>query len=297
VKEDWNTATTVGERLRWAIEERPRVGRARGVRLFCKDLEARSTARRAAGGDPIPGVSLPSVMAYLPTAARPASKEPSLDFLREAAWACRVNPAWLAFGEGYPTEAIASAATAAHLAGGAPRIATNTPASDVEARRREHAHRMVSRVLEAVGIPRDGRNQLDWRSPRAHLPFWAGAAGELRQRVWQTHLLGLGPDAAQDDAGDADTWIGEAIRGPLLAFGLHPAQMDARWLGEFISALLPVLMSLDSEMRRQLIDRVALEGPGQVASPPQPRAPSPSHRTARSKRPTKSPPKSRGGKK
>lgn len=91
---------TIGERLRWAIGQRPRDGRQRGVRKFQRDIQARSIERADQGERGIPGVTLPSIMTYLND-----ETEPSVEFLREAARVLAVREEWLAFGEGFPTAA------------------------------------------------------------------------------------------------------------------------------------------------------------------------------------------------
>jgi transcriptional regulator with XRE-family HTH domain len=90
---------TIAERMRWAIERRPALGRQRGVRKFQRDIEARSGERRDQGEREIPGVTLPSIMTYLN-----GDTEPTVLFLREAAGVLGVREAWLTCGEGLPTE-------------------------------------------------------------------------------------------------------------------------------------------------------------------------------------------------
>ena len=91
--------STIGKRLRWAIERRPAEGQARGIRKFQRDLTARAVELKEAGGSTIAGLTLPSVMSYLNDAATP-----SVEFIREASQLAGVRATWLAWGEGAPTQ-------------------------------------------------------------------------------------------------------------------------------------------------------------------------------------------------
>lgn len=99
---DWGT---IGGRLRWAIQRRPRDGRKRGVRKFQSDLEERSRGEVEAGQPAIPGVTMPSIQGYLKDEVKP-----SLHFLEQSADLCEVDEDWLITGRGYPTEDQARAA-------------------------------------------------------------------------------------------------------------------------------------------------------------------------------------------
>lgn len=86
--------STIGERLREAIELWPPEGKQRGVRRFQREMEARA-AVLASGGQSLLGVSYPSINSYLN-----GETVPSIEFLREAADLLGVQFVWLVTGEG-----------------------------------------------------------------------------------------------------------------------------------------------------------------------------------------------------
>lgn len=98
-------ARTVGERLRKAITEHwvRQEGERTSIRAFQEEMERRAKDPQVADpqwgrGRPGPGVSYPSINAYLQDEATP-----SLEFLKEAADVLGVRHEWLAFGDREPT--------------------------------------------------------------------------------------------------------------------------------------------------------------------------------------------------
>jgi len=85
---EWET-DTIGGRLGWAIKGQPPVGKRRGIGLLISRLEERKA----------PGANYPSISGYLQDQV-----DPPLAFITAAAGALGVREAWLAFGEGAPTE-------------------------------------------------------------------------------------------------------------------------------------------------------------------------------------------------
>lgn len=83
---------TFAGRLRWAMDQQRPEGRRRGVRLF----QRRISAKRYKD---VPGTSLSAIQTYLRGA------EPARPFIAAAADVLKVRAAWLAFGEGAPTQA------------------------------------------------------------------------------------------------------------------------------------------------------------------------------------------------
>lgn len=81
---------TLGERLRWAIDQQQPEGKSRGVGLLISRLKEHGAL----------GANYPSINSYLSDKV-----EPPLAFVREAANALGVRVEWLAFGVGKPTEA------------------------------------------------------------------------------------------------------------------------------------------------------------------------------------------------
>lgn len=137
--ENWHT---FAERLRWAIDEQPREGRRRGLRLFVKRMEG------------VQGASLSQVQAYLR-----GQTEPSLPFVQAAAHMLGVRAAWLAFGSGAPvlTEAADDAevlalrfATAALFRelGKGPEVVRNVKAG-FSAPYAPSLHRLAMRTMDA----------------------------------------------------------------------------------------------------------------------------------------------------
>lgn len=80
--------TTLGERLRRAIDRQPPEGRSRGIGLLISKIKG------------VTGATYPSIASYLEDDVKPP-----LEFLEAAATALGVRLAWLAFGEGEMTKA------------------------------------------------------------------------------------------------------------------------------------------------------------------------------------------------
>lgn len=97
-----NKMDSISERLRWAVEQQPREGRRRGLRLFQTRMQGRAEARAKKASEPeLVGYSLSAIQGYISS----GGPEPSIDFLKEAAQILNVRLAWLAAGDGYPTVA------------------------------------------------------------------------------------------------------------------------------------------------------------------------------------------------
>jgi hypothetical protein len=67
-------------------------------------MQARADELEKEGGPQLSGVALSTIQTYLPTEDRPPLAEPSYRFVVEAANILSVRGAWLAAGEGAPTE-------------------------------------------------------------------------------------------------------------------------------------------------------------------------------------------------
>ena len=100
--------TTLAGRLRRAIDQQPPMGRSRGIGLLLRKLEDRT----------VRGATYASMTAYLA-----GQQQPSLDLLRAVAEVTGVDARWLVLGDGHPTEAHATEASAAAGAAGAEPVA------------------------------------------------------------------------------------------------------------------------------------------------------------------------------
>ena len=221
---DWGT--TIGERLRWAINQRPRDGRRRGVRKFQSDIANRSSQLVKDGHRAIPGVTMPSIQGYLQDHAKP-----SFYFLEAAADLCRVDEAWLISGKGHPTDEHAEAARTAAATVSAQleigdlfSVTGSGPSLDM-------LHRGV---FETLGRP----------LPDAPPPWLAGLI-----EVWLQLTEGSETDA------DFETVVVETLMGPLERMGVDPVEMyGAGNFDSYVFAMTPVMLMLAAERTRQNLD-------------------------------------------
>ena len=222
MKGDWST---IGGRLRWAIQQRPRDGRQRGVRKFQRDLEIRSKKQVRDGRAAIPGVTIPSIQGYLADVAKP-----SLNFLGPAAELCGVHEDWLVTGVGYPTEDRARAANTA-----AATVSAQIKLGDLFTRTGSEPglallHRRVFKKL---------RRPMTDRPP----PWLAGLI-----EVW------LQLSESEDSDGDADfeATVVETLMRPLKLMGVDPMEMqEGKNFDSYVFAMTPVMLMLTAERARQ----------------------------------------------
>jgi hypothetical protein len=218
--------SSLGGRLRWAIQQRPPQGNKRGVNLFQADLVARSAARAKAGHGPLAGITLPTIRTYLPLKGQPARREPSPSFLREAADLCGVSFAWLVSGEGAPTEAHRAVAG----------IATRSTYSSQGARLQRAA-------FTALGLP----------VPQPHggpggLAPWTAALGEVWVRLVAASVAA---GAGQLDA-QLEAKIGAAVAAPLKALGIKARDVQRSGvLADYLFAVTPALLILARQQQEQ----------------------------------------------
>lgn len=186
------------------------------------------------------GSSYGSVYAYVTGEAK---TEPPLEFLREAADALKVPLAYLVTGDEPVTE------EEAEVGGIAGKTVDELDSSDeleafiaaAEGDREWKASVWLKyRTLNALGIPGpdlspadpDGfREEMrDWKRGVniRHIPHWVPLVAEARRR------LNVDPVA-----------IGEALRGPLDALDVDANAMTREELADYISAMIPVLLTLD----------------------------------------------------
>ena len=220
---DWGT---IGGRLRWAIQQRPRDGRQRGVRKFQRDLEARSQKEVKDGRAAIPGVTMPSIQGYLNDAAKP-----SYYFFEEAADLCQVDEPWLMTGVGYPNEDQAKVA----------RIAAATVSAQIEIgdlfslTGSEPGLDMLHR-----GVFKKLRRPMSDRPP----PWLAGFI-----EVW---LQLSEPRFWSDRDTDFEATVVETLMRPLKLMGVDPEEMHrGKNFDSYAFAMIPVMLALAKERKRQ----------------------------------------------
>jgi hypothetical protein len=137
----------------------------------------------------------------------------------------------------------------------------------------EDAHRSLYYIRERAGIPQpDDMDLVSWRSGQVNLPYWAAPLAELRRRVWWGHVMRVGRNEMHEDDFSAERWIGDALRGPLDAFGLDPATIDEERLGDYVCAMVPALLRLTPEIRTYAPTVTVMP----AEAPPRPRSPKPS---------------------
>lgn len=130
-------------RLRWAMDQQRPEGRRRGLRLFQRKMERFEN---------VPGTSLSAIQSYL------RGVEPTRPFIEAAAEVLKVRAAWLAFGEGAPTQAEEAAR---REAGERPRwevaaeeeLRARLPWDSMNTASRAHAWDLWGLVLAALPVP------------------------------------------------------------------------------------------------------------------------------------------------
>lgn len=216
-QEDWST---IGRRLRWAIDRRPSKGRQRGVRRFQREIEGRAEAE----GRQNLGVTLTSIMKYLNDEVMP-----SIAFLELAADLLGVRVGWLAFRDGTPFR-IASV-----LVDGAD----------------EYQARVERAFSKGAGV------DLPLRGPALlQIPGAPTAVHALLQDLWYRRLViwrprwrstNQGKDRAKLEVRLA--WqIGQAIAAPLKRLKLELSELPDEFIADHILAMTTVLQrAIDRE--------------------------------------------------
>lgn len=210
---------TVGERLAEYVGDG--TGKAMSIRSFAKAMRLRTPRPK--------GSTRAMVHRYL------AGATPPSDFTEAAAETLGLNPEWLAYEIGHPTKAHAEAAA----------VSSGTAPQAVDWQR-ERAGRLMHEIL--VGLDRAQPDEGDapfWRSAEFYAPHWVAPLGEVRLR------LVLGGSYAEHEAIEHD--IAAALKGPLAAFRVDPAQMDRDTLGDYITLMVPVLLAIASEQRKHAV--------------------------------------------
>ena len=225
----------VGERLAEFIGEGP--GKRMSIREFATRMARHPSKPR--------GHTRAMIHRYL------TGSEPPLEFTRAAADTLGLNPEWLALGLGSPTAAHAEA-----------DAVVSGAESDWE---RERAGLLLRTVLVEMGLAEHVSQDF--------IPHWVASLAEVRLRL----ALG-GSYSAHDPLGMRDprtkapggTYvdpiierdIAAALMGPLIAFNLDPVQIDRDSFGDYITAMVPVLLSLSAERQRQSQDIALREAAG-----------------------------------
>lgn len=142
---------------------------------------------------------------------------PPSDFIAAAADVLALNPEWLAFDKGHPT--------AGHdeVAGIAAEV--------IEESKRAEAGDMHAAVLRAMRAPVD-----------YHPRYWTASVAEILRRA------DAGPFTPQLEA----KHIGRALRAPLQAFGIEADRMGEDAFNDYVTAMVPVLLTIAAERVRQL---------------------------------------------
>lgn len=223
---DWDT---LGGRLRWSVRQGPRDGRKHGLRYFQKLMERRAAELHQEEGYQLTGVALSSMQTYLPTDDRPALAEPSYRFVVEAARILGVRVAWLASGEGAPTE-------------------------EGEAHRRENSeeelYRISMAVYEAMGVTtrvQEGDTEGGDRARFWGSALWAPIVRQTALRLYQSRpawaLLKGEPTGSPEGRTESDEAFeaaisdtAAAIASPLKDLGVDGAGLDLTEVADYVSA-------------------------------------------------------------
>lgn len=211
--------STVAERLGRYIGDGPEARMS--IRSFAKAMKKREPRPR--------GSTRAMIHRYLEAGAD--GPLPPSDFIEAAADELGLNPEWLAFGKGEPDEGREAVAGVS---------AEREAPGDVN--RRLRALKLKWDVLKGLGfrppeLP-DEPGLLAWakKANLAALPHWLPLLAEVERRTGR---------------GGED--IGQALRGPLIALDpdldmsdeMDPTFRLAPWLDDYITAMAPVLLSLE----------------------------------------------------
>jgi hypothetical protein len=201
---------TFADRLRWAYDRQRPEGRQRGLRLFQRKLSAKRYKD-------VPGTSLSAIQSYL------RGVEPTRPFIEAAAEVLKVRAAWLAFGEGAPTQAE-------------------------EAARREAGERQ----WWEVAAEEEFRAHLPWESlttaSRAHAwDVWGRVLNDLSFPL-PDHVPG--DDIAEWFAREAAQRAARALTGPADALQVAPPG-SARELNSYITLVSEALFVLLSNIQAE----------------------------------------------
>lgn len=284
------TFTTIGERLRWAIDRRPADGRKRGLKLFQRDIEERSRARERDGMPKIEGASLPSIMSYLPSASRQKAVVPGVAFLEAAADLCGVRVSWLTYGDGFPTDAHEAAAHLQKSVVGADEAKTADALRMAKALLRAMGHEPTD--VEPDGVTSHFEASDLWGNPtKAMLPHWLTTVAEVRLRLIMSGayndanpLGGTGARAARWVHERVERDIARALVAPLQAFALRGEQLTARELDDYVALLLPALLHLTNVIARVGHDAMQLDAIAEEATDtPKPKKSTRARKNARTK--------------
>lgn len=182
-------------------------------------------------------------------------REPPAQYLARVAAVFGVPLTWLVTGEGQPTTAHDEAAA---VSSGTVPLALDW--------QRERAGRLLHTILQFMCVPQLGGEDVPyWSSPNSHIPYWVAPLGELRLRLvlggsYAVHdPLGM-PDPRGDLPGNTyldpmiEYDIARALKGPLEAFHVDAAQMEPDTLGDYITMMIPALLAIAAEQRKQQPD-------------------------------------------
>ncbi|MBA3340446.1 MAG: hypothetical protein H0W30_01205 [Gemmatimonadaceae bacterium] len=229
---------TIGERLGMYVGDGP--DKTMSIRSFAAEMLKRRPRPK--------GSTRAMIHRYL------AGATPPSEFTSAAAQVLELNPEWLAFEIGHPTPAHAEAAAVS--SGAAPRGADW---------KRESAARLLHTIFQFMRVPQSTEDVQWWRSPESLIPHWVAPLGEVRLRLVLggtynvRDLLGM-RDPRGDLPGSSyidphiERDIGAALKGPLDVFRVDPNRMEGDTLGDYITAMVPVLLAIEAEQRRQQPD-------------------------------------------
>lgn len=201
-----DTRYTLGGRLREAIDRQPWEGRQRGLRLFQRRMDEH--------GQGVGGTSLSAIQDYLADRT-----EPSPSFLRLAAQLTGVRFAWLANGEGMPTE---------------------EEERDRVSGQEAELSRITGAVYRALGRP-------FWDAQGTAAALWAPTVRRVALRLYQHRpawrlfegpgdpglLEGL-PDTGEAEFSSAVDAVAEALAAPLRALGMDGRRLSLQALADYV---------------------------------------------------------------
>lgn len=227
-------AETVGKRLKWAIDNQAPQDKSKGVGLLIKKLEARGER----------GATYATIRSYISGDSRIP-----LEFVVVASEELGVNREWLAFGVGHPTESHAAV------------TAASTGATDWQ---REAARRLLNSVLRIMqfGQGEGTERTRNLAMPDSRMPHWVAPLSEVRLRLVMggTYFV-HDPIGMRDPRGELpgmsyidpfiERDIGNALASPLKTFEIDASLMEYEALGDYIIAMVPVLLALGVERQRQ----------------------------------------------
>jgi hypothetical protein len=223
--QEWTTARTPGERLRWAIENQRPEGKRQGIGLLIAKLDHAFGEQKPSGERKFEGTTYPTIRSYLTD-----SVEAPTSFLKAVAEVLSLSEEWVVLGKGAPTAELGQAAGLADIVGAVNPFHDASP--------HELGNDLRNQVMVALGLPTVAMAPGSDR-PEQVLPAWTTAVG-----VAWVRFVRSGP-GSMDDVRALSGKLAAAIAGPVRSMGIDPELLvKSGSMTEYVFAMIPPLIRL-----------------------------------------------------